>query len=97
VLGEALGLHHGVAEGGRRGEILDSGAHRVDYAADLDHGAVAGALENAPAMGGAGRVDEIASKSANPRREPGIAGDVCYKNCRELAHFGHGTSFRKED
>jgi hypothetical protein len=54
-------------------------------------------------MGGVGRVDEIASNSAKPREraffvspcEPGIAGDVCYKNCSELARLGHGTSLRK--
>ena len=43
---------------------LDRAANRVDRAAELDDGAVAGALDDAAAMGGDGRVDELVSQRA---------------------------------
>jgi hypothetical protein len=41
---------------------FDRAAHRVDYAAKLDENAVAGALNDAPMMGGDGGIDQIASQ-----------------------------------
>src|SRR5271166_3696386 len=42
---------------------LDRAAHRVDHAAELDDAAVAGALDDAPVVGGDGRIDEIAAEA----------------------------------
>ena len=36
---------------------FDGAAHRVDHAAEFDEAAVAGALDDAPMMGGDGRID----------------------------------------
>ena len=42
---------------------FDGAAHRVDHTAEFDDRAVAGALDDAPAMCGDRRVDEIAAQS----------------------------------
>jgi hypothetical protein len=41
---------------------FDGAAHRVDYASKLDENAVAGALDDAPMMGGDGGINQIASQ-----------------------------------
>ena len=46
---------------------LDRAAHRVDHAAELDEAAVAGALDDAPVMGGDGGVDQIAAQPPKAR------------------------------
>ena len=52
----ALGRHTGVALDHGVPDF-ESAAHRVDHAADFDQRAVAGALNDAPAMNGDGRID----------------------------------------
>src|SRR5260370_8301426 len=47
---------------------FDGAAHRVDYAAKLDENAVAGALNDAPMMGGGAGIDQIASQPPEPRQ-----------------------------
>ena len=66
-LDAALGRHAGVALD-EAVLHLDRAAHRVDHAAELDEAAVAGALDNAPAMGGDGGVDQIAAQPPEPRQ-----------------------------
>ena len=46
---------------------LDRAAHRVDHAAKLDKDAVAGALDDAPAMRGNGGIDQVAAQ--DPSRD----------------------------
>jgi hypothetical protein len=53
---------------------LDRAAHRVDRAAELDDCAVAMALDDAAAMGGDGRVDQIAAKIPTARKRPVVVG-----------------------
>jgi hypothetical protein len=48
---------------------LDRAAHRIDYAAELDDRAVAGAFHDTAVMGGDGRVDQIAPKGAKPCKD----------------------------
>ena len=63
---------------------FDGAAHGVDDAAELDNAAVAGALDDAPVMGGDGGVDQIAAQPPKPRQgavlvragEPTVADDV---------------------
>jgi hypothetical protein len=72
-------------------------AHGVDHAAELDDCAVPGALDDAPVMGGDGRVDQIAAQAPKPRErailigasEPAVADDICDQNRRELSALAH--------
>ena len=81
---------------------LDRAAHRVDHAAKLDEAAVAGALDDAPVMGGDGGVDQIAAQPPKPRQrailvragEPAVADHVRDQDRRDFAGFGHGAPSR---
>ena len=53
---------------------LDGAAHRVDDAAELDERAVAGALDDASAMDGDGRIDEVAAQRSKPRQRAVLVG-----------------------
>ena len=68
-LDAALGRHAGVA---LDHAVLDfdGAAHRVDHAAELDDGAVAGALDDAAVMHGDGRIDQIAAQGASTSATP---------------------------
>ena len=63
---------------------FDGAVHRVDDAAEFDDAAVAGALDDAAMMHGDGRVDQVAAKGPQARknlvlvgsRKPRIADDV---------------------
>ena len=76
---------------------LDRAAHRVDHAAKLDQAPVAGALDDPPAMGGDGGVDQVASQAPKARegailvrsREPAIADDIGDQDGGDLAALGH--------
>jgi hypothetical protein len=78
---------------------LDRAAHRVDHAAELDDRAVAGALDDAAAMGGYRGVDEIAAQAAKTRQgtilvgagEPAISDDISDQDRREFAGLGHDS------
>ena len=82
-LDAALGRHAGISLD-HAVLHLDGAAHGVDHAAKLDDDAVPGALDDAPAMGGDGGVDQVAAQSPKPRkravlvraREPAITDHV---------------------
>ena len=79
---------------------FDRAAHGVDHAAKFDQAAVAGALDDAPMMGGDGGVDQIAAQPPQPRqgailvraREPAIADDVRDQNRRDFPGLAHGAT-----
>jgi hypothetical protein len=79
-----LGWHAGVALD-EAVLHLDRAADRVHDAAELDDGAVTGTLDYAAAMGGDGRVDQIAAETPKARKrpvlvragEPAVADDIC--------------------
>jgi hypothetical protein len=68
-----------------RSRGFGSRATRVDHAAELDDGAVAGALDDAAVTGGDSRVDEVAAEAAKACErtllvgpdEPAVADDIC--------------------
>ena len=78
---------------------LDRAAHRVDHAAELDDAAVAGALDDAAAMGGDGGIDQVAAEAPQPRKRPllvgageaAVADDVGHQDRRELARLVHSS------
>ena len=47
---------------------FDGAAHGVDHAAELDDGAVAGALDDAPMMDRDRRIDQVAAQCPQPRQ-----------------------------
>ena len=49
---------------------FDRAAHRVDYAAELDEAAVAGAFDDAAVMRSDGGIDQIAAQHPQPRQRP---------------------------
>ena len=85
---------------------LDGAAHGIDHAAELDKNAVAGSLDNAPAIRGDGGIDQIAAQPPEPRqgailvrsREPAIAdyiGDQDRRNLPGLAHSSASPALRR--
>ena len=91
VLGHAgVALDHGVLK-------FDGAAHRVDHAAELDDGAVAGALDDAAVVNGDGRIDQIAAQRPEARKDTvligagksGEADHVSRQNRSEFPSFGH--------
>ena len=76
---------------------LDGAAHGVDYAAELNDGSIAGALDHAAIVDGDYRVNQIAPKRSQPRQYPILVGaskpavpdHVRYQNRCELPGFGH--------
>jgi hypothetical protein len=79
---------------------FDRAAHRVDHAAELDETSVAGALHDAPMMGGDGRVDEVAAQAPQARQrailvgagKPTVADNICDQYCCELPGLAHSAS-----
>ena len=79
---------------------LDRAAHRVDDAAKFDEAAVAGALDDAPAMRGDGRINQIAAQRPEPRQrsllvragEPAVADDIGDQDRSDLPRFRHGAA-----
>jgi hypothetical protein len=79
---------------------FDGASYRVDGALELDDAAVAGALDDAPAMRGDGGIDQIAAQppKASQRAvlvgasEPAVADHVRYQNRSDFPGFGHGES-----
>ena len=102
-LDAALGRHAGVALD-HAVLHLDRAAHRVDHAAKLDEAAVAGALDDAPVMGGDGGIDQIAAQRPQPRQrtilvrpgEPAVADDVGDQDRSNLPRFRHGAASRMQ-
>ena len=92
----ALGRHAGVA---LDHAVLhfDRAAHGVDHAAELDEAAVAGALDDAPVMGGDGGIDQVAAQPPEPRQrailvragEPAVADHVGDQDRRDLPGLAH--------
>src|SRR3984957_5913013 len=79
---------------------FDRAAHGVEDAAKLDEAAGAGTLDDAPAMGGDGGVDQIAAQPPEARqgailvraRERAIADDIRDQDRRNLPGLAHGAS-----
>ena len=84
---------------------LDRAAHRVDHAAELDEAAVAGALDDAPAMRVDRRIDQIAAQPPQPRQrailvragEPAVADDVRDQDRRDFPGSRHGALTRRAE
>ena len=76
---------------------LDRAANRIDDAPELNDAAVPSALDDTPAMGGDGGVDQIATKTAQTRKgpvlvgasKPAVAHDIRDQHRRELPAFAH--------
>ena len=83
---------------------LDRAADRVYDAAKLDDASIAGALDDAPTMGGDGGVDQVAPQAPQARerailvrsREPGVADDVGHQDRRELSGLRHGAPLGRQ-
>jgi hypothetical protein len=81
---------------------FDRAAHRVHNAAKLDENTVAGALDDAPMMGGDGRVDQVAPQSSQARqgailvrtREPRVADHVGDQDRGQLPGLAHRVPLR---
>jgi hypothetical protein len=73
---------------------------RVDYAAELDDAAIAGALDDAAMMHGDGRVDQVAAQRPEPgedaiyvcARKPGVADDVGDQDRGQFPSLAHGAT-----
>jgi hypothetical protein len=97
-LDAALGRHAGVALD-HAVLYLDGATHGVDHAAELDEAAVAGALDDAPAMRGDRGVDQIAAQPPQPRQgailirasEPTVADNIGDQDRSDLPRFRHGA------
>jgi hypothetical protein len=76
---------------------LDGATHGVDKAAKLDQAAVAGALNDPPAVDRDGRIDQIAAQRPQERenaifvrsREPAVANHVGDQDRRDFPDFAH--------
>ena len=76
---------------------FDRAANRVDHAAKLDENTVAGALDDAPMMGGDGGVDQVAPQAPKTRerailirsREPAVADDIGDQDRRNFPGLAH--------
>ena len=87
-----IALDHGVLH-------FERAAHRVDDAAELNHAAVAGALDDAAMMHGDCGIDQVAPQRAQPRQdsifvpagEAAIADHIRDQNCRNFPGFAHGA------
>jgi hypothetical protein len=64
---------------------LDRAAHCVDHAAELDNTPVASALYYAPVMYGDGRIDQIATERAQPRKRTLLVGTVSLRGLLRIA------------
>ena len=91
---------------GHAGLDGDGAAHRLDGAGEIDQQAVAGALDDAAAVGGDMRLDQLAEMALQALQraflvaahQPAVAGDVGRQDGGEPA-FGalllvHGSEFR---
>src|SRR5208337_2774810 len=90
-----VALDHGVLQ-------FDGAADRIDYAAEFDDAAVAGALDDPAVIDGDRRFDQIAAKGSKPGEdaifvcagEPAVADDVGHQNRRKFPGLGHCTALR---
>jgi hypothetical protein len=78
---------------------FDRAPHGVDHAAELRDEPVAGSLDDAAAMHGDGRVDQVAPQRAEPRerailigaREPAVADHIRDQDCSNLPGLAHSS------
>jgi len=83
---------------------FDGAAHRIDYAAELDDGTIAGALNHPPIMDGDYRVDSVAAERPQPCKDsilvgaskPAVPDDIRHQNCRELPGPSRGFAPSQE-
>ena len=81
---------------------FDRAAHRVDHAAELDEGAVTGALDDATVMHGDGGINQVAAQRPKSRqgailvcpREPAVSDDIRDQNRCDLPGLAHGARLR---
>ena len=81
---------------------LDGGSRRLDHAAEVNHCAVARALDEPAVVERDRRVDEVAAQSSqSPNRplfvgasKPAEADDVGNQDHRDFPRFGHISPFR---
>ena len=79
---------------------FNGAVHRVDNTPELDDRAVAGALDDASAMGGDSRVDQIAAEAAQARKcpvlvgsgKPRIADHVGHQDRGQFSGLAHGAT-----
>jgi hypothetical protein len=79
---------------------FDGAVHSIDDAAEVNDGAVAGALDDAAMMHGDGWVDQIAPKGPKPCEDaifvrsskPGVTDNVGDQDRGQLAGLAHGAS-----
>jgi hypothetical protein len=104
VLDALLRWQAGVALG--HAELdFDCAAHGVDHATELDEDAVAGALDDAASMNRDRRVDEVAAKRAQPRKnqfltdacEPAVADNVGGEDRREFPALRHVSTLPRRN
>ena len=97
---DAAIFRHSGAAFGHAGLHLDRATHGVDHAAKFDEEPIAGALDDAPAMGRYCWIDEIAAQPPEPRQrallvgagEPAVADDVGDQDRSNFPDFGHGVA-----
>ena len=79
---------------------FNGAVHRVDDTPELDNCTIAGALDDATAMGGDSRVYQVTAEAAQARKgpvlvgsgKPRIADDIGYEDRRDFAGFPHGAT-----
>ena len=100
-LDASLGRQAGVALD-HAGLHFDRATHRVDNAAELDDGAVAVALDDAPMMRGYCGIDQVAAQPPQPRqgsvfvrsRESAVTDNIGDQDRSDLPRFRHGAFSR---
>ena len=78
---------------------FECAAHGVDHAAELDHAAVAGALDDTAVMHGDCGINQIAAQRSQPRKnallvrsgEPAVADHIGNQDRRDLPGLAHGA------
>ncbi len=83
---------------------LDGAAHSVDYAAELNDGTIAGALDHAAIVDGGYRVNQIAAKRSQPceypilvgASKPAVSDHIRHQYGREFPGLGHGFAPSRE-
>ena len=97
---DAAIFRHSGAAFGHAGLHLDRATHGVDHAAKFDEESIAGAFDDAPAMGCYCRIDEIAAQPPETRQgallvgagEPAVADHVGDQDRSNFPGFGHGVA-----
>jgi hypothetical protein len=76
---------------------INSAAHGIDNASELDENAVSSPLNDAAVMRRDGGIEQIAPQPAQPRKRPllvgtgklAVPGHICCQNCGQLSGLRH--------